>query len=127
GVDTFSRRKYTLYIKDLETGAILEDRIENTTGNMVWANDNRTLFYTKKEEQTLRSDRVFKHIRGTSVDRDQLIFTEEDETFDVQVTKTKSERFIFIASGSTTRDEYRFIAADNPEQEFQVLQPRTKD
>ena len=75
GVDTLSRRKYTIYIKNLETGEILDDAIALTTGGSTWANDNETLFYTRKDEQTLRSNQIYKHKRGVTSELDVLIFT----------------------------------------------------
>ena len=101
GVDTVSRRQYTLQIKNLHTGEIYPDKIENTTGSAVWANDNKTLFYTKKDPKTLRSNNIYKHILGTSPDEDELVFHEEDETFTTFVYKTKSKEFIVIGSSST--------------------------
>ena len=81
GVDTVSRRKYTIQVKNLETGEILSDKIENTTGGSTWASDNKTLFYTKKDDQTLRSFRIYKHVLGTDASEDELVYEEEDETF----------------------------------------------
>ncbi|MEX0985845.1 MAG: S9 family peptidase [Bacteroidales bacterium] len=126
GVDTVSRRKYTIHIKDLETGDILEDVIPSTTGGSTWANDNRTIFYTKKDEETLRSKAVFKHLLGTEAKEDVLVFSEDDETFSTFVFKTKSEKYLVIGSGSTMTSEYRVLDANNPEGEFKVIQPRTR-
>ncbi|XCI75525.1 MAG: S9 family peptidase [Flavobacteriales bacterium] len=126
GVDTLSRRIYTVYFKDLETGKILADRIENTTGNTVWAVDNKTIFYVKKNTM-LRPFQVFKHILGTASAQDQLIFHEKDEAFYVSVFKTKSERYIVISSCSTVSDEYRFIPVDKPEAFWKVFQARERD
>ena len=81
GVDTVSRRQYTLYVKDLSTGEIFEDRIPETTGGATWANDNKTLFYTKKDPVTLRSFQIYKHVLGTDVSEDVLVFEEKDETY----------------------------------------------
>src|SRR5690606_25321341 len=97
GLDTVGRRNYTLQVKDLATGTILSDSIEMTTGSATWANDNKTLFYTKKDEQTLRSDKVYKHILGTSTSEDKVVFHEEDDTFGVAVYKSKSHKYIIIA------------------------------
>ncbi|WP_326937119.1 S9 family peptidase [Flavobacterium sp. PL11] len=124
GLDTIGRRIYTVQIKDLETGEILGDKIENATGSSVWANDNKTLFYTKQDEVTLRSDKVFKHKLGTNSDDDILVFFEKDDTFDVSVGKEKSKKYIVIGSGSTLTSEYRIVNADTPDAEFKVFQPR---
>ena len=127
GVDTVSRRKYTLHFKDLETGEILEDAVPTTDGNACWANDNRTVFYTRKDEETLRNHKVFRHVLGTGVEMDVLIHHEADETFSTFVYKTKSDKYIMIGSGSTLSDEYRFLDADDPEGEFTILQERERE
>ena len=126
GVDTVSRRKYTLYIKDLVTGKILDENIPLTTGGSTWANDNETLFYTQKDEQTLRSDKIYRHRLGTSSEKDELIFTEEDETFGTFIYKTKSKKFLVIGCYSTLTSEYRILNADTPFEEFKVFQPRER-
>ncbi|MBE7639033.1 prolyl oligopeptidase family serine peptidase [Salegentibacter sp. BLCTC] len=126
GVDTLSRRKYTIQIKDLETGEIYPDKIENTTGGSTWAADNKTLFYTKKDDQTLRSYRIYKHILGTDSSKDELVYEEADETFNTYVYKSKSREYIIIGSHSTLTTEYRILKADNPNGEFKVFQPRER-
>ena len=126
GVDTLSRRKYTIQIKDLETGKIYPDKIENTTGGSTWAADNKTLFYTKKDDQTLRSYRIYKHILGTDSSKDELVYEEADETFNTYVYKSKSREYIIIGSHSTLTTEYRILKADNPNGEFKVFQPRER-
>ncbi len=127
GTDTVSRRKYTIRIKNLETGEIYKEEIKNTTGGSTWANDNKTLYYTKKDPQTLRSFRIFKHILGTDPNEDQLVYEEEDETFNCYVYKSKSREYIIIGSHSTLTTEYRFLNADTPEEEFRVFQPRVRE
>ncbi len=126
GVDTLSRRRYTLYVKNLETGEILKDKISNTTGGSTWANDNSTLFYTRKDEQTLRADRVFRHQIGENPKKDVMVFHEKDETYGTYVYKTKSEEFLVIGSYSTLTSEYQILDANNPLGEFRVFQPRTR-
>ncbi|APG61358.1 oligopeptidase B [Christiangramia salexigens] len=126
GTDTVSRRKYTIRIKNLETGEILKEEIKNTTGGSTWANDNKTLYYTKKDPQTLRSYRIFKHILGTDPKDDQLVYEEEDETFNTYVYKSKSRQYIIIGSHSTLTTEYRILDADTPEKEFRIFQPRER-
>lgn len=125
-VDTVSRRIYAIQIKNLVTGEILSDELKDTTGNVVWANDNRTIFYSVQDPKTLRSSKIYKHILGTSQKEDLLVFEEHDETFNVYVTKTKSLQYIVIASGSTLTDEYRFIPADHPEAEWKIFQERIR-
>ncbi|WP_182651564.1 S9 family peptidase [Flavobacterium sp. SOK18b] len=126
GVDIVGRRIYAIQIKNLETGEILSDKIENTTGSSVWANDNKTIFYTKQDEVTLRSDKVFKHKLNTNSDQDVLVFFEKDDTFNVSVGKEKSKKYIVIGSGSTLTTEYRILNSDTPDAEFKVFQPRVR-
>jgi len=126
GVDTVSRRKYTLHVKDLVTGEFLSDEIPVTTGGSTWANDNKTIFYTRKDEQTLRSNAIYRHTLGTPASEDELVYTEDDETFNTFVFKTKSTDYIMIGSVSTMSTEYRFIDASRPGDEFTVLQPRVR-
>lgn len=125
-VDTIGRRIYTMKIKNLETGEILSDVIENTTGNSTWANDNTTVFYTRQDEKTLRSDKVFKHVLGTQKEQDELVFYEKDDTFNVAVSKEKSKKYIVISSSSTLTSEFRIVAADRPNGKFKVFQKRIR-
>lgn len=124
--DTLGRRIYTILVKNLETGEFYEDKIENTTGKSVWANDNEHFFYIRKDE-TLRAYQIFRHKIGTKQEEDVLIFHEEDETFDVNVFKTKSLEYIFIASSSTISDEHWFIPSNDVNAEWKVIQKREAD
>jgi oligopeptidase B len=126
-VDTVSRRQYTLQFKNLETGEIYPDRIENTTGGATWANDNKTIFYSKQDPVTLRSDKIFKHVLGTDALADVEVFQEKDETFGTFVYKTKSKKFIVVGSYSTLTSEYQVLDANNPNDELKVIQPRTRN
>ncbi|WP_425237305.1 S9 family peptidase [Ulvibacterium sp.] len=126
GVDTVSRRQYTLRIKNLETGEIYEDKIEDTTGGSVWADDNRTLFYVKKDSVTLRADRILKHKLETPSSSDTEVFHEQDETFGTYVYKTKSKKYIVIGSYSTLTSEFRTLRADEPDGEFKIFSPRER-
>ncbi len=126
GVDTVGRRIYTIKIKNLETNEILSDVIENATGGSVWANDNLTLFYTRQDKVTLRSDTVFKHKLGTLATADSLVYEEKDDTFNVSVGKEKSKKYIVIGSESTLTTEYRILPSDTPDGEFKVFQPRVR-
>ncbi|MDP2089588.1 MAG: S9 family peptidase [Flavobacteriaceae bacterium] len=127
GVDKVSRRQFTLQFKNLVTGEIYPDKIENTTGGAVWASDNRTIFYTKKDPVTLRSDKIYQHVLGTDVSKDKLVYHEKDETFNTSVGITKSEKFIVIASYSTLSTEYQYLNADKPSGKFKIIQPRERD
>lgn len=126
GVDTVSRRQYVLQIKNLETGEILSEKIENTTGSAAWASDNKTLFYTQKDPQTLRSDKIYRHELGTDTKKDVLVFHEKDDTFYTYVYREKSRKYIVIGSGSTLTSEYQILKADNPTGDFKVFQKRTR-
>jgi oligopeptidase B len=126
GVDTVSRRQYTIQIKNLQTGELLPVKIENTTGGATWASDNQTLFYSRKDEQTLRPDKIYKHKLGTSPDKDKLVFFEKDETFDVSVYKSKSKKYIIINSNSTMTTEYRMVLSATPDAKFTIFQKRTR-
>ncbi len=125
-VDTVSRRKYTIYVKNLETGEILGEKIKPTTGGSTWANDNKTLFYTKKDDKTLRSNQIYKHVLGTSSKDDQLVFEEKDETFNTYVYKSKSKKYLVIGCHSTLTSEFRILEADNPNGEFRLVQARER-
>jgi len=126
GVDTVSRRKFSIYIKNLETGELLPDVISITGGSVAWANDNKTFFYEVKDEQTLRECKIFRHELGTGQDSDKEIFYEKDETFNTFVYRSKSDKYIIIGSSSTMADEYRVLDANNPNGEFKVIQPRER-
>ncbi|MBN4085121.1 S9 family peptidase [Flavobacteriaceae bacterium AH-315-B10] len=126
GIDTVGRRQYTLHIKNLVTEKPYKDTIKNTTGGATWANDNKTLFYTSKNEHTLRSDKIFKHKLGDAVKNDVLTFSEDDDTFSTTVYKTKSKIYIVIASYSTLTTEYQILNANNPDGKFKLFQPRVR-
>lgn len=127
GVDEVSRRQYTLYIKNLETGAILKDEIPNTEGDAVWAQDNKTIFYTDKNAVTLLSEKIKKHRIGSNPKDDVVVYEEKDKSNYIGVAKSKSGKFIFIYSSATMSDEIRMIEADKPDAPFNVFQPRMKD
>ena len=126
-VDTVSRREYTLYFKNLETGEILSDKIENTTGGITWANDNQTVFYVKKDPQTLRAYQIFKHRLGRDTNDDELVYEETDETFSCWISKTKSRQYLMIGASQTLSTEYRFLDANTPDVKWQVIHPREKN
>lgn len=125
--DTVSRRKYTIYFKDLTTDELLPDKIAITTGGITWANDNKTVYYTTKDPETLRSDKIYRHTLGTEQSEDKLVFEEKDETFSTFVYKSKSKKYLIIGSSSTLSTEYRYASADEAKPVFKVFQPREKD
>ena len=126
GIDLVSRRQYTIQIKNLETGEILPVKLENTTGGSTWAGDNKTLFYTRKDAQTLRSDKIYKHTLGAEASTDVMVFHEKDDTFSTFVYKEKSKKYLVIGSSSTLTSEYQILDAKNPNGEFKVFQKRTR-
>nr|WP_026991859.1 oligopeptidase B [Flavobacterium subsaxonicum] len=126
GVDTVSRRQYVIQVKNLQTNEILPLKIENTTGGSTWAGDNKTLFYTRKDEVTLRSDKIYKHKLGADVKDDVLIYHEKDDTYNTFIYKEKSKKYLVIGSSSTLTSEYRILDAKKPDGEFSIFQKRTR-
>ena len=126
GVDTLSRRIYTINIKNLITGELLKDKIKGVNSYATWATDSETIFYTGKDQQTLRSDKIYRHKIGNDQDDDTLIYEEIDETFSTYVFPSKSREYIFIGSESTLTSEYRFISSKNPEGSFKIIQQRER-
>lgn len=127
GVDTVSRRQYTLQFKNLETNKIYPEKIENTTGTATWASDNKTIFYTKQDADTLRSYKIYKHVLGTAISEDVEVYHETDDTFGTFVYKTKSEKYIIIGSYNTVSTEYRYLLATNPSGKFKIFQQRERN
>lgn len=126
GVDEVSRRQYTIYVKNLETGEVYADRIKNSDGSSVWANDNRTLFYTANNPVTLLSEKIKRHTLGAA-SADAVVYEEKDPSNYIGVEKSKSGQYIFIYSVATLSSEIRMLNANVPDGEFKVFQPRTKD
>ena len=124
--DTVGRRIYTIQVKSLETNEVLEDKIEKVTGSAVWANDNKTIFYSSQDEVTLRSDKIFKHKLGSKQADDILVYFEKDDTYNVEIAKSKSKKYLAIESGSTLTTVYRILNADNPDGKFEIFQKRIR-
>ena len=127
GVDEVSRRQYTIYIKNLETGEIYPDAVKLTGGDPVWANDNRTLFYTANNPQTLLSEKIKRHTLGTEAATDATVYEEKDKSNYIGVAKCKNNKFIFIYSQATLSSEARWIDAAKPTGGFVSFQPRMKE
>jgi len=123
--DYVSRRNYTIHFMDLGTGAPAGDSIANTTGNVVWANDNKTIFYITKDPQTLRNSRLFRYRLGAEAGSAQLCYEEKDETFNIGVGKTKSKKYIVLSSSQTLTSETLILDADKPDGAFKVFTPRS--
>jgi oligopeptidase B len=126
GSDTVGRRFYTIRFKDLTTGEFLKDEIADVTSNLTWAEDNKTLFYTRQDPTTLRWVQIFRHVLGTDPAADVLVYEEEDEEFDAYVFKSRSKDYVFIGSDQTMSNEYRFVDAKNPTGDFQLFLPRER-
>lgn len=126
-VDTVSRREYTIYVKDLETGAIFPDQIRNTEGAAIWGNDNLTLFYTAKNPITLLSEKIMRHTLGSDTASDVAVYEEKDNTNYITVGKSKNGKYIFINSEGTLSSEIWLLNADFPQSAFRVFQPRIHD
>ncbi len=127
GTDNVGRRKYTIRFLDLDSGEFLPDEIPNVTPNVAWAADDRTLFYTRQDPETLRWYQVYRHELGTDPASDELVYEETDEEFSVSVRRTKSRAFVFITAYQSLSTEYRYVAATDPQAEFQIILPREPD
>jgi oligopeptidase B len=119
--DTTGYRQYTLHVKDLRSGQTLGENIERT-GSVVWANDNKTLFYTTEDDVSKRSDKFWRHVVGS--DKSDLLYDEKDELFDVGAGRSLDKKIIFLGSYAKTSKELRYLAADNPMGKFKVILPR---
>ncbi len=126
-VDTKGRRIYTIHFKNLNTGELLKDIITDVTGNMDWANDNKTLFYSKQDPTTLRSYQIYRHVLGTESSEDQLVYEETDDTYSIFVFKTKSKKYMMIVSTQTLSHEYRYLDANDPNGDFRVFLTRERE
>jgi len=125
--DVVSRRIYNASFKNLSSGQILSDKLEGLAGSPVWAADNKTVFYVKKDPTTLREFQIWRHTLGTVQDKDVLVFQEDNEEFHCFVSRTKSKKYLVIGSHQTLSNEYRVLDASNPNGEFRVIQPRERD
>lgn len=127
GVDKVSRRQYIIHVKNLETGALYKDAIPNTQGDATWAADNKTIFYTAKNPETLLSEKIKKHLLNTDAKLDETVYEEKDKSNYIGVGKSKSGKYIFIYSQATLSNEMRMLDADKPNEAFKVFQPRIKE
>jgi oligopeptidase B len=119
--DNTGYRQYTLQVKDLRTGQLMPERIERVNG-VAWATDNKTFFYVTEDAVTKRSDKFFRHVVGT--DKNDLIYEEKDELFDVIVGRSRDLSMIFLHSVAKTSSEARYIRADDPNGTLKVILPR---
>ena len=119
--DTAGRRFFTIRILDMDANEMLADAIPNVTGNLVWANDNRTIFYSKQDPDTLRSYQIYRHALGSDPAEDVLVYQEDDDTFSARVSKSKNGKYLLIVSSQTLATECRILGAENPKGEFEVF------
>ena len=124
--DTVGRRQYTLKVKDLATGKMLPDQVPNIEPNVIWADDNKTVFYIEKDPVTLLSKRVKAHVLGTPASADKLVYEEKDDSFYMGIGRTSDEKYICIGVQSTVSNEQRCTSAANPG-EWTVLAPRERE
>ena len=124
GVDTLSRRIYEIHFKNLETGEVLETTIPNSSYGIAWANDNKTVFYTSKNEITLLGEKIWRHKMGSKSSNDKLIYFEKDDTFYTGVYRSKSGKFIIIYHQSTLVSDYQILNADSPDGSFKKFTKR---
>jgi oligopeptidase B len=124
--DTTGFRQYTLHIKDLRTGEVLADQAQRV-GSVVWAADNRTLFYTVEDEETKRQHQLFRHVVGKPQSEDALVYEEADERFNVGAGRTRDDKYIVLESASHTASEEQFLAAGDPEGRWTLIEPRREN
>jgi len=124
--DLNGRRQYTIKVKDIATGELLDSAITGTSGNIVWGDDNRTIWYVENDPETLLSTHVKTHVIGTPSSEDKLVYTETDNSFYMGIGRTRSKQYICIGVGSTVSSEQRCTKAASPG-EFTVVAPRERD
>src|SRR5690606_33740363 len=124
--DDVGRRQYTIRFRDLDTGEAYPDTITGVSPNLVWADDNRTLFYVENDPETLLTVRVKKHVLGTPVADDELVYEEHDDSFYMGIDRSRDDQYICIGVESTVSSELRCAPAADP-REFTVLAPRERD
>jgi oligopeptidase B len=124
--DTVGRRQYVLKVKDLTTGKVLADDVADIEPDIVWADDNATIFYIEKDPVTLLSTRVKAHVLGTPAANDRLVYEEKDHSFYLGLMRTRSEKYICIVLQSTVSNEQRCAPAADP-RDFTVLAPRERE
>jgi oligopeptidase B len=124
--DNTGFRQYTLHVRDLRTGVDLPDTAERV-GAVAWAADSATLLYTTEDEVTKRHDHVFRHRLGDATAKDVVVYEEKDERFNLAVGKTRDGKYLLMEAGSHTTSECRFLSAETPDGEFQMIAPRVDD
>lgn len=115
--------EYTVFVKDLETSAVLPERLPSDGYGFEWAQDNRTLFYTRQDD-TLRPAELYRHELGTDPAADPLLYREVDAVFDLGIAISDSKDYFFLTSSSFTTSEVRYLRADAPAGDFTLFAPR---
>jgi oligopeptidase B len=126
GEDLLGRRKYEITFRKNKDGKFLKDKIKDTDGSIVWGNDNKTVFYVKKDPQTLREFQIYSHVLGSDPKNDRLVYQENDEKYSVHISKSTSKQFIFIHCTSSTTTETRLIDANSPSSDVKIFWKREK-
>ncbi len=124
--DNTGFRQYTLRLRNLATREDYAESVERA-GSFVWAADSKTLFYTTEDEVTKRHNHLHRHLLGTPMDKDVLVFDEPDERFNLGVGKTRDGKYLLMEAGSHTTSETRFLAAAEPEGVFRLIAARKDD
>ena len=122
--DTLSRRLYSIKFLNLESRKYYKETIQNTTGSIIWANDNKTVFYSKKEDTTLRVNKIFRHEINSESKKDILVYEEKDDEFSTGISKTKSQDYLIIYSRSTLSSEIRYLNSNKPKEKFKLFLKR---
>ncbi|OYU84716.1 MAG: oligopeptidase B [Flavobacterium sp. BFFFF2] len=125
-VDTQSRRQYTIWIKNLIDGTEIETPFKDATGEIAWAADNETLYYVRKDRKTLRAYQVWQFKKSDPKGTAQLVYEEDDDTFDVTIYRSKSKKYLMLSAESTMTTEYRMALANDPNPTFEVFHARER-
>jgi oligopeptidase B len=125
--DTVGRRQYQLRFKNLNTGEVLPDTITDVEPDIAWANDNKTVLYIEKDKETLLGLYVKKHVLRSDPAQDVLVFEQTDKTLYTGISKSKSDRFLFIHMDGTLTSEWHYADANDPNLSFKIFLPRQRD
>jgi oligopeptidase B len=122
-IDTTGSERFTLYIKDLKTDSLFKEKISNIGYSAAWANDNKTIFYTMLDNAK-RPYKIYRHTLGTNTEQDEFVYHEKDDAFWLNISRTKSDKYLIIDLASHTTSEVRYLSADAPEGKFKLVHPR---
>lgn len=122
-IDTSGSERFTLYVKDLQTNSLFKEKISNTGYSAAWANDNKTIFYTILDNAK-RPYKIYRHTLGTNTEQDEFVYYEKDDAFWLNISRTKSDKYLIIDLASHTTSEVRYLSADTPQGQFKLIHPR---